>query len=138
MQILKFKLRAGFTLIELLVVIAIIGILISVATANFIVAQKQARDTRRMQDMESIQTSFETHFAVNGYYPDSSTIAEAFEGGLIPEDPTPSQSYAWNTDADSYCICASLETGTGNADGGTTAGCTWNSAGTMFCIQNKQ
>ena len=131
-------LKKGFTLIELLVVIAIIGILISVATANFIIAQRQARDARRMQDMEAVQTSFETYFAINSEYPDSASVVDAFEGGQVPEDPSPSQSYVWDTVADSYCICATLETGTGNADGGTSSGCTWNSSGTMFCIQNKQ
>lgn len=140
---MKNILKRGFTLIELLVVVAIIGILVAYATANYITAQRQARDTRRMQDMESTQTAFETYFSINQAYPASSAeINLAFDSGSRPVDPKSTQSYTWNTLAGGYCICSTMETKTGNANGstnnGTSYSCSWTSTGNLFCIQSKQ
>ncbi|MFH2019727.1 MAG: type II secretion system protein [bacterium] len=135
----------GFTLIELLVVIAILGILLSIISVNLVTAQKQARDARRLQDLESIQTSFESYFAETGTYPTLSpdTRTEAFEGGVIPSDPKNigDFQYDWEqTETDAYCICAALETRTGNSSAvSTSSTCnTWDTTGTFFCIQSKQ
>lgn len=139
---MKLLLKKGFTLIELLVVIAIIGILVAVATANFLTAQKQARDTRRQQDMEAAQTAMETYYASNGVYPISTTagqIESAFDSGIKPVDPQGAD-YSWKSDADSYCHCATMEItpGKGNANGSTVNGCTWTGTGQFFCVDNKQ
>lgn len=139
---MKKLLNKGFTLIELLVVIAIIGVLIAVATANFITAQRQARDTRRQQDMEATQTAMETYYAINGVYPISTVAGQidaAFDSGTRPVDPQ-SAAYSWNSDADSYCHCATMEItpGKGNANAATANGCTWTTTGQLFCVQNKQ
>jgi len=130
----------GFTLIELLVVIAIVGILVALISANFITAQKQARDAKRQQHMESVQTSFETYYIINdsAYPATSGEIDSAFEGGTRPVDPQPAQSYTWNSDASAYCVCADLEAKTGNADAPSGTSCNWNTSGTSFCVQNKQ
>ena len=61
----------GFTLIELLVVIAIIGILSSVVLASLNSARKRARDTRRLSDMNQIQTALEYYYDNHGRYPQS-------------------------------------------------------------------
>lgn len=132
----------GFTLIELLIVMAIIGILISVITINFTTAQKQARDSRRKQDIESIQTALEQHYSVNGAYPAAGSEADAFDSGQLPTDPkdeVPYQ-YVWNLDTGGYCVCAALEKQTGNAnDPGNATVCDWNNTdGQYLCVQNQQ
>ena len=43
----------GFTLFELLVSISIIALLTALATISFSSAQKKARDSKRIQDMEN-------------------------------------------------------------------------------------
>jgi len=136
------NLKKGFTLIELLVVISILGILISVISVNLVTAQKQARDARRLEDLTNIQTAFESYFVEYGSYPVASptnNIANAFDGGIIPTDPKSTSSYIWTyTSTAAYCVCASLETATGNASVPASTTCTWNSSGTYLCIQNKQ
>ena len=58
-----------FTLVELMVVIAIIGLLAAVVTVNVIGQMGEARKTKVMADMESIQKGIKL-FQVNmGYYP---------------------------------------------------------------------
>lgn len=133
-------LKLGFTLIELLVVIAIIGIILAYATANYLTAQKQARDVRRQQDMEAVQTAMETYMAVNGAYPTGAQIDTAFDTGTRPDDPQPTKDYIWSAVAsDGYCICANIETtGKGNANAYATSGCSWTSTGQYFCVQNRQ
>lgn len=134
--------KRGFTLIELLVVIAIIGILISVAIVNYITAQKQARDAARSTLIHNIQGSFEQYYAGNGTYPTSGNIGAAFNNNATPVDPKNAAPYTitWNiaSNALSYCICAKLETGLGNAGSpGSSSSCNWTPAN-YFCIQNQQ
>jgi prepilin-type N-terminal cleavage/methylation domain-containing protein len=50
--------RHGFTLIELLVVIAIVGILATLGTFTYRYIQESARDTRRVNDVQSIKKAF--------------------------------------------------------------------------------
>lgn len=132
--------KKAFTLIELLVVISIIGTLIAIISVNFTTAQKQARDSRRKEDVSSIQTALEQHYAVNNSYP-SADVSSAFEGGALPTDPkdeTPYE-YIWNVDDYAYCVCVLLETQTGNAgDPGTATSCTFVDDGDYLCIQNQQ
>jgi len=61
--------KKGFTLIELLVVISIIAILSSVGMVVFSGVQKQARITKRVQDLKAIQTALEIYFQTNKIYP---------------------------------------------------------------------
>ncbi len=135
------KHKLGFTLIELLVVISVIGVLISIVAVNFTTAQKQARDSRRKQDILAIQNAMEQYFATSGTaeYPDGTNNALAFEAGSIPEDPkSPSMSYDWGTQTtSSYCICAELETSQGNSIG---VGCNWDDTASAdhFCVTSQQ
>jgi prepilin-type N-terminal cleavage/methylation domain-containing protein len=137
---LKNLIKKGFTLIELLVVIAIIGIILAYASANYLTAQKQARDTRRQQDLEAVQNAMETYYTLNGAYPVDVQIDTAFDTGTRPVDPKPATStpYTWKTDSDSYCICSTMETKAGNANGSTSDACSWTSTGQFFCVANRQ
>ncbi|MGZ8781220.1 MAG: type IV pilin protein [Thermoanaerobaculia bacterium] len=60
--------HAGFTLIELLVVVAIIGILASIAIANYLNALARARQKRTMADIRTIAIAWEQRNAEKGSY----------------------------------------------------------------------
>lgn len=129
----------GFTLIELLVVIAIIAIITSIGVANLLTAQKQARDAARREIINNVQGAFEQYYSETGAYPVGNQAA-AFENGIAPTDPKNSNPYIinWNIAADSYCVCVTLESGTGNANAPGVSTCNWSSTGTYYCGQNKQ
>lgn len=128
--------RQGFTLLELLIVIAIIGILISVGVASYTLAQKQSRDQRRRSDMKAMQSGWEQYYADNNsVYP--STCVASMTTYLpigLPTDPKAGSSYTSSCTATSYCFCALLESGSGNA---TTPNCGFGS-GSYYCASNLQ
>ncbi|MBI2020471.1 type II secretion system protein [Candidatus Daviesbacteria bacterium] len=59
----------GFTLIELLVVITIIAIISSIGMVMYQQGQKGAKDTRRKQDLRSIQAALSIYYQKNDRYP---------------------------------------------------------------------
>lgn len=61
----------GFTLIELLVVIAIISLLSSIVLASLSSARAQARDARRVADLNQLRTALELYYADYDKYPDN-------------------------------------------------------------------
>lgn len=77
----KFK---GFTLVELLVVISIIAILSTIGIVVFTGVTGRARDSKRIQDIDSIANAMEAHFA-NGAYVALSTAF--FQNSVVPADP---------------------------------------------------
>jgi prepilin-type N-terminal cleavage/methylation domain-containing protein len=142
----KFHRQTGFTLLELLVVISIIGILIAISSAAFSTAQKKSRDAKRRGDIKTMQNGFEQYYAQNdGLYANSCAAMVSLNGvaifsGGLPKDPKTGADYSCpSPSTSSYCICATLETGGGNAtalDCGTiTATATSNN---YFCMANLQ
>lgn len=114
----------GFTLLELLVVIGIIGILVSLMTVSYSSAQRSARDSRRKQDLTSIQNAMEQYYAQNGYkYPGCSCTDGAtsccaaltapfnyFSGtGAAPVDPLSTSHYVYSGDTTQYTVKATME-----------------------------
>jgi len=61
--------KKGFTLIELLVVISIISLLSSIVLASLTEVRKKARDTKRVAEVQQIQTQLELYYNENGAYP---------------------------------------------------------------------
>ena len=72
--------HAGFTLIELLVVVAIIGVLASIAIANYLNAVARARQKRTMSDIRTIAVAWEQRNAERGSY---STAGFTFPVGPV-------------------------------------------------------
>lgn len=134
--------QKGFTLLELLVVISIIAILIGLSTVSFTTAQRKSRNSKRRGDMKAVQNAFEQYYASNNSYTSGgscATMAAALSNGL-PTDPknTSPYTYTFSCSSDSaYCICANLESETGNSD---TTGCTYTGSGTKsyFCLSQLQ
>lgn len=145
----KNKKNKGFTLFELLVSISIIGILTALASVAFSGAQKKARDARRMQDIQAIQTAAEQYYSQNTFiYPNSYTAGVAWGiGGTnilenYPSDPkgVAYGSYACAPPATcsttGYCICALMEN---SANANATSVCNFSvGAKTHFCAKNQQ
>jgi type IV pilus assembly protein PilA len=101
--------QKGFTLVELLVVITIIAILSVIGVTIFSGVQKNARDTRRKADIDSIAKALEANKV-----PTSSTYVNltgsAFGGGSVPTDS--------GNGSNTYCVYSSA---TAPITGPTTA-----------------
>ncbi|HEX6097808.1 MAG TPA: prepilin-type N-terminal cleavage/methylation domain-containing protein [Thermoanaerobaculia bacterium] len=88
---MRRKGREGFTLIELLVVVAIIGIVASIAIANYMGAVTRARQKRTMADIRNIATAWEGRNAEKGSYapgftyPATAVTYDDVEGALSPD-----------------------------------------------------
>jgi len=78
------KSKLGFTLIELMVVMAIIGMLASIVLTLVSGAQRDAKDKRRIADLQQLQKALEL------YYVDHQTFPKESEGanGSIGANPT--------------------------------------------------
>lgn len=143
------RFNSGFTLFELLVSISIIAILTALASVSFSVAQKKARDSRRMEDMKMIQSAAEQYYSLNTYaYPLTYTAGTKWTapGGQVvlesvPSDPKNTAPYVYacgagGCDATKYCYCAQVEnTGAANSDNNCDFGAV---AKTHFCVKNQQ
>ncbi|HYG83882.1 MAG TPA: type II secretion system protein [Verrucomicrobiae bacterium] len=69
-NISTFK-AGGFTIIELLIVIVVVAILASLTLVSFRNITAQANDTKRKQDLKTIQTAMLSYFQAEGEWPKS-------------------------------------------------------------------
>ena len=142
--------KKGITLFELLVSISIIGILTALAVVSYGSMQKKARDARRVQDMAAIQKAAEQFYMLNSskYCSGTGMTWSAGQTWTInsqvvmqstPQDPKGlSNPYNYRQcDPLTYCICATLESATGNS---SDFNCTGWVAGTgaYYCVNNQQ
>lgn len=88
----------GFTLIELMVAISIVAILATVGLVVFSNTQKQARDSRRTQDIASIANALQVKRPAGSiFYP--GLVGADFANGNVPVDPK-----TGGTSAQFYCL----------------------------------
>jgi general secretion pathway protein G len=90
----------GFTLIELIVVCAIIGILSTVAVANYRRSIIKAKEAALTQDLYTMRTLINQYFADKGKYPsDLQALVEDHYLSQIPRDPFTDSADTWVTEA---------------------------------------
>jgi prepilin-type N-terminal cleavage/methylation domain-containing protein len=133
--------KNAFTLLELLVVIGIIGILVALATVSYSATQAAGRDSRRKQDLISIQNAMEQYYSEHSFvYPGScdgsDPLVTVYLKSNWPEDPDGTSTYESTTcSTTEYCICALMEK---NTSGNSAAGCNWSGGKTHYCVGNLQ
>lgn len=113
---------SGFTLIELMVVISIIAILSVIGVTMFNNVQKNARDSVRKQDIDSIAKALEVNYDLNTskYVP----LATAqFAGGAVPADTYSGTAKCGNTGTLLCEYCVRNVAGTAMTKGPNTATC---------------
>lgn len=133
--------KKAFTLFELLVSISIIGILVAVASTSYSGAQKKARDSRRMEDLNNIQKAFEQYYGSTGYVYPTSNPPTALSPNYIqtlPRDPKLGIGYTYyNLSTTAYCVCAHLDSGNGNSNAGDCSAFV-STGGSYYCVKNQQ
>ena len=126
--------KKGFTLIELLVAMTILAVLMGISLVSYQGAKKSARDGKRKADLEQIRSALEIYRTDCKTYPTSliplTGTGTSCSGNtymaVIPVDPG-SCSYYYSGSANSYTLCASLETGGTSVTGcGSCGSCTCN------------
>ncbi len=116
---MKTRNKKGFSLVELLVVITIIAILSVVAYMALGGQTAKARNSRRVQDLSTIQSSLEIYFINNNNtYPTALNDLVPTLISKIPTDPSSKGAiikyYTYNRPSTkTYRLAASLEDDTG-------------------------
>ena len=86
----------GYSLVELMIVVAIIGILVALAVPSFQRSAVKAREAALKQNLQTIRTVLDQHYADKGFYPPTlETLVEAGYLRQIPIDPFTETVDAW-------------------------------------------
>lgn len=80
------KNRKGFTLVELVVVIAILGILAGLAIPRFMDATTNARGSRLVADLRTIESAESMYYAEKGQFTDMKGLVD---NGYLAVEPIP-------------------------------------------------
>lgn len=111
--------KKGFTLIEMLIVIAIIAILSSVFLVGLRGFREGAYDSRRLADLQKVQSYLEIYYTKNRRYPDNgdwNSLGIAIKGvgiSVIPNDPISGNNYYYGVSGDKqgYMLGAAVTAG---------------------------
>ena len=86
----------GYSLVELMIVVAIIGILVALAVPSFQQSAVKAREAALKQNLQTIRTVLDQHYADKGFYPPTlETLVEAGYLRQVPTDPLTDTADAW-------------------------------------------
>jgi prepilin-type N-terminal cleavage/methylation domain-containing protein len=156
------KQNKGFTLIELLIALTIIAILSGAALAALTGFRASARDTRRIADLQNMQSYLELYFNRCGRYPGDATcggtnptnwaqvttsLGAIMDVARVPKDPVAARTYSYGVDTTAgseglrYVVGATLETSNSvlqNDIDGNVYGvdCGTAASDTIYCIQS--
>jgi len=151
--------QRGFTLVELVVVIAVMGILMGLVFRGFTTIQANARDTRRIADLRTVQTQLELYFARCGHYPNTNACGSTtlvaqgsltwselitqltlvVREGEVPRDPVAGREYVYHFGANglAYVVAASTERMGNNRDLVGAGAETLNvNCDNLFCVRS--
>lgn len=113
------KKNKGFSLIELLVVISIIGVLTTVLVMNFVGTRERARDSQKIQNLNSIKNALRMYYNDNQTYPlvRSDLQTNLVTGGYIANlgDIT-GVGYTQVDTGNGFILTVGLEVGAGDED----------------------
>lgn len=136
--------KSGFTLIELLVVATIMIVLMAIGIVSYTNTSKNARDSKRKADLETVRQALVLYRSDNGAYPDTSDTYSAITSALVsanylanpvPQDPknvSPNVYYFTGTTV-SFCLCSQLEKVSAGNYANTSCG---SSGTTYYCVTN--
>jgi len=114
----KHHQKRGFTLLETLIIITIIGILVAIGLTSYTNIQARARDTKRKNDLDSLQEAVELYHLDYDTYPASALIdwGGSFTDGStvymaeVPQDPSGNTYvYEYLEAEDGYRLYSTLE-----------------------------
>jgi general secretion pathway protein G len=89
----------GFTLIELMVVVAIIGIIVTVASGQYMRSIKKAKEAVLREDLYVMRTAINQYFSDKGKYPsDLHGLVESSYLRAVPVDPITESADTWVTE----------------------------------------
>lgn len=97
---MHLKSESGYTVIELLIVGAIIGVLTSLAIANFSSQRQRATLTVVKADLKNVSTSLESYHAAHLVYPANLQALSPNEMVVVPTQPKGNGSYRYCEGAD--------------------------------------
>ena len=88
--------RTGYTLLELMIVVAIASILVTLAVPSFQRSVIKAREATLKQNLATLRTVIDQHYADQGAYPASlEALVEAGYLRQIPVDPFTKTADTW-------------------------------------------
>lgn len=109
----------GFSLVELMVVISIIATLTAILLPNFMGARERARDTQKIQDLESMKNALRSYYNDYQSYPSGtgSTLVASFST-YMPGISELDYGYRYyiGDNGESFNVCIDLDSGQGDED----------------------
>ena len=114
------KLQSGFTLLEIIIAMAVIAIISGALWGNFFSSLSKGRDSRRIQDLQSVAKALELYYADTKAYPTAipswgvpfanQTNTAVIYMQKLPSDPAyPNATYCYTSTGALYKLYANLE-----------------------------